>query len=102
LTEKYEAIDARGRFEVGDEVVGDEHIHGVIIGTKDVCQVIGGGETIREYLVTSHHGGTFLYAGEANLRLVKKGMGDAAPPRAKFLVELDDDLRWRPLAGLRL
>src|SRR5947209_15283483 len=94
----------RERFEVGDEVIGDEDIRGTIVGTNDVCQSAAPGyaETIREYLVKSEKGDKFLYAGESNLRLIKRGTGKAAPPRPDLLRELIEDLTNRPLAGLRL
>lgn len=99
-----EPLNERERFEVGDEVIGDEHIHGMITETNDVRQhpLAGRADTIREYLVKSEKGEKFLYAGEINLRLLKKGMGDAAPPRPEFLKELEEDLKCRPLIGLRL
>ena len=91
-------------FEVGDEVIGDEHIIGVIVRTIDVHEPAVGSYTdvIREYLVKDERGEKFLHVGETNLRLIKKGMGDAAPPRPEFLKELEEDLKNRPLAGLRL
>src|SRR5256885_15875240 len=98
------ALNERKRFEVGDEVIGDEHIHGIIFRTNDVYQpaVAGYACLIREYFVKTEEGQTFLYAGETNLRLIKKGMGDSAPPRPEFLKELEGDLRYRPLVGLRI
>ncbi|MBV9442842.1 MAG: hypothetical protein JO217_09120 [Acidobacteriaceae bacterium] len=92
------------RFEIGDEVIGDEHIRGVILGTNDICRPSLGGypAMTREYLVRSDKGEKFLYAGESNLRLVRKGLGESSPPRAEFLKELEADLRNRPLAGLRI
>jgi hypothetical protein len=101
---QHEPTKERQRFEVGDEVIGDGHIRGVITGTNDIRHITAPGHAgiIREYLVKSEKGEQLLYAGEVNLRLVKKGMGDAAQPRADLLKELDEDLRRRPLAGLRL
>jgi hypothetical protein len=103
MRREYAPLNGVQRFEVGDEVIGDEHIRGTILATKDVSHpgVAGCADTIREYLVKNERGEKFLYAGEINLRLVKKGLGDAAPPRLEFLKELDRDLKYRPLAGLR-
>ena len=89
------------RFEIGDEVLGDEHIRGTIIGMCDLFQ-LGEDTTIREYLVKSEEGARLVYASELNLKLLKKGLGDAAPPRPRLMQELEHDLRTRPLAGLRL
>ena len=90
-------------FEVGDEVIGDECIRGFIIARNEIRQPVTGDPSyIREYVVKSERGERLIYAGEYNLQLVKKGIGDAAPPRLEFLAELDEDLRRRPLAGLRL
>ena len=87
------------RFDIGDEVLGDEHIRGVIIGMSDLFQ-LDEDTTIREYLVKSEEGERLVYASELNLQLVKKGLGDAAPPCAALMEELEDDLRNRPLVGL--
>lgn len=98
---KAESIQ-RQQFEIGDEVLGDECIQGTIIGTRDLCEGLKVfGHTVREYVVKSETGERLVYAGELNLRLVKKGLGDAAPPSHELLKELDDDLRNRPLAGIR-
>lgn len=92
----------RQQFSIGDEVIGDGHIRGTIIRTRDVSQAFSGmTNTFREYLVKSENGERLVYAGEQNLQLVKKGLGDAAPPRPEFLKELDNDLRIRPLSGIR-
>jgi hypothetical protein len=56
---------------------------------------------VREYFVKSENGEKVLYAGETNLRVLKKGMGDLAPPRRELLRELEEDLKCRPLVGLR-
>jgi len=103
VSEDHEPSHEHQRFEVGDEVIGDEHILGVIVRTIDIHEpVVGSVHVIREYLVKDESGEKFLYAGETNLRLIKKGMGDAAPPRPEYLKELEEDLKNRPLAGLRL
>ena len=103
MTRGYEPSNEPQRFEIGDEVIGDEHIRGKIIATNDAHEVGAAphGDTVRQYFVKSENGEKFLYAGESNLRLVKKGMGDAAPPRPELLRELEEDLKRRPLAGLR-
>jgi hypothetical protein len=103
MTRGYEPPNEPQRFEIGDEVIGDEHIRGTIIGTNDARQHGAAlrADTVRYYFVKSKHGEKFLYAGESNLRLVKKGMGGAAPPRPELLRELEEDLKCRPLAGLR-
>lgn len=93
----------RQQFSIGDEVIGDGHIRGTIIRTRDVSQAfLGMINTFREYLVKSENGERLVYAGEQNLQLVKKGLGDAAPPRPELLKELENDLRTRPLSGIRL
>jgi hypothetical protein len=103
MTRNWNTLNARHRFEIGDEVVGDEHITGTIMGTTDVPQprIPGYAETLREYLIRTETGEIFLYAGESNLRLVRKGLGDAGPPRPEVLDELDQDLKNRPLVGIR-
>jgi hypothetical protein len=92
------------KFEIGDEVIGDERIRGTIIRTNDAHQPLGRSrsDAVRQYFVKSENGEKFLYAGESNLRLVKKGMGDAAPPRPDLFRELEEDLKNRPLIGIRL
>jgi hypothetical protein len=95
--------EAEKRFEIGDEVIGDEHVRGTIIRVKDLHQVsMGHREPVREYLVKNEKGERMVYTGELNLQLVKKGLGDTAPPRPEFLRELDEDLVRRPLSGIRL
>ena len=92
----------RQQFNIGDEVIGDGHIRGTIINTRDVSQpFLGTVNTFREYVIKSENGERFVYAGEENLQLVKKGLGDAAPPRPELLKELENDLRTRPLSGIR-
>jgi hypothetical protein len=92
----------RQQFNIGDEVIGDGRIRGTIINTRDVSQAfLGTVNTFREYLVKSENGERFVYAGEENLQLIKKGLGDAAPPRPELLKELENDLRTRPLSGIR-
>jgi hypothetical protein len=99
--EDTESIQRR-QFNIGDEVIGDGHLPGTIIRTRDVSVALPGTvTTFREYLVKSENGERFVYAGERNLRLVKKGLGDAAPPRPELLKELENDLRTRPLSGIR-
>src|SRR5947209_20486294 len=91
----------REALEVGDEVIGDENVRGTIIRTKDIdaCSELYG-KAVREYLVETDAGERLVYAGEHNLQLVKKGLGDAAPPRLDLLEQLEEDLKHRPLAGL--
>jgi hypothetical protein len=86
------------QFEIGDEVIGDEHIRGTILNTRDLR---GACHALREYVIKSDNGERLMYAGERNLQLVKKGLGDAAPPRPELMNELEDDLRNRPLSGTR-
>ena len=103
MTQDYEPPSERQRLEIGDEVIGDEHIRGTIVRVNGAYQSGAGNHTdsIREYFVKNENGERFLYGGESNLRLVKKGMGDAAPPRLDLFRELEEDLKRRPLAGLR-
>ena len=91
----------REALEVGDEVIGDENVRGTIIRTKDIngCSEPHD-RAVREYLVESDTGERLIYAGEHNLRLIKKGLGDASPPRLELLEQLEEDLKRRPLAGL--
>ena len=100
---RYTANSQVQRFEIGDAVIGDQHIHGTIIKVNELCpSPKGRGRTVREYLVRSDKGERLVYAGEANLQLVEKGRGDAAPPSPELLRELEEDLSRRPLVGLRL
>jgi len=103
MTRNCNTLNTLHRFEIGDEVLGDEHISGTIMRTTDVSQptIPGCPETLREYLVRTETGEVLLYAGESNLQLVRKGLGDAAPPRPEVLDELDQDLKNRPLVGIR-
>jgi hypothetical protein len=90
------------RFEIGDEVIGDEHTRGTVIGTTDVSQGFGRvANTVRAYVVKSEKKERLMYAGELNLQILKKGAGDAAPPRPELLQELENDLKYRPLSGIR-
>ena len=89
------------QLEVGDEVIGDENVCGRIVRTKDISHPCKGDRNaVREYLVKTETGERLVYAGEHNLQLVKKGLGDAAPPRPDLLEQLNEDLKRRPLAGL--
>ena len=89
------------QLEVGDDVIGDENVRGRIIRMKDIYDCCKGDrKPVREYLVKSENGDRLVYAGEHNLHLVKKGLGDAAPPRPDLLEQLNDDLKRRPLAGV--
>ena len=91
------------QLEIGDEVIGDNHVRGTIVKVSDAGEdSMSGGGTVREYVVKSENGDRLVYAGEANLKLIRKGLGDAAPPRREFMDELIEDLRRRPLTGLRL
>jgi len=93
--------EPREALEVGDEVIGDENVRGTIISTKDIYRSSERQDrAVREYLVKTDTGERFIYAGEHNLQLVKKGLGDAAPPRPDLLQQLNEDLKRRPLAGL--
>jgi hypothetical protein len=58
MTRNCNTLNTRHRFEIGDEVLGDEHIKGTIMGTTDVPQprILGYPETLREYLVRTETG----------------------------------------------
>ena len=104
MAREYEPRNECQKFEIGDEVIGDERIRGTIIGANDAhpLGVANHSDAVRQYFVKTENGENFLYAGESNLRLVKKGVGDAAPPRPDLLRELEEDLKNRPLIGIRL
>ncbi|MBV8069987.1 MAG: hypothetical protein JO270_08800 [Acidobacteriaceae bacterium] len=116
MNETYERLGARQHFEVGDEVIGDPtsrfEVRGTVIKVEDVLQPADAGfanSKTRHYTVQNQQGEIFHYTGETNLQLAKKAAerreeesnSEPKPPRAELLAELDEDLKRRPLVGLR-